>query len=438
MGSESASGCAAAMIWLRLLLVVVVVSLLGLGIAFGPQSPEATPELPAAGEGPYLVCPGAVAGGGFVGRLGVYADDPTPGRVTVVGPEGASTSIQPAGLGGATIEVGDLVELGDTPLYVEASGQMAAATLASGTQATALTGCLRAGAGPMAALGIATTGTETASIQLVNPFAQDANLRLELVSELGTDTPGDLEGLRLPAATHIELALGQLLTGRESVSVKVEVISGLAAMSVVRAGSTDVAASEAVAGANQWYLPLLPSALSGQLHIRSLSTVAGDYRVDRIDVSGTVQGVAGAVINPGEQVVLSLADLGITQGGVVVEATEPVVVALVIQDGNRRAIMPGGILASRWAVPVSAKVLEGQNQIWIFNPGDSPLIASIARLDAGAEVSSVEVAPGAAIEVLPGDIGGGGILVESDGLMVVAFGVVNGEAIGLSMAIPLG
>jgi hypothetical protein len=169
-----------------------------------------------------------------------------------------------------------------------------------------------------------------------------------------------------------------------------------------------------------------------------LSTVAGDYRVDRVDVSGTVQGVAGAAINPGEQVVLSLADLGTTQGGVVVEATEPVVVALVIQDGSRRAIMPGGILASRWAVPVSARGLEGQNQIWIFNPGDSPLIASIARLDAGAEVSSVEVAPGAAIEVLPGDIGGGGILVESDGLMVVAFGVVNGEAIGLSMAIPLG
>lgn len=426
------------MIWLRLLLLAVVVALLGLGAVLGPQTPEPSNELPVAGDGPYLVCPGAVAGGGFVGRLGLFADDPATGRVTVLSPEGASTSIQPVGLGGATLEVGDLVELGDTPLYLEASGQIAGGTLASAGEAISLAGCVRAGAGPMVALGIATVGDESASIHLVNPFARDANLRLALVSELGTDTPGDLETLRLPAATHIEIALGQILTGREAVSVEVEVLSGLAAMSVVRAGSTDVAASEAVAGATEWYLPLLPTGLAGQLHIRSLGTVAGDYRVDRVDVSGTAEGVAGAAINPGEQVVLSLADLGATQGGVVVVASEPVVAALVIQDGNRRAIMAGGILASRWVVPVSARLLEGQNQIWIFNPGDTPLIASIARLDAGAPVSSVEIPPGATIEVLPGDIGGGGVLVESDGLMVVGFGVVSGEAIGLSMATPLG
>jgi len=424
--------------WPRLFLIVVVVGMVAAGVVLGPQAQEVGPELPVAGDGPYLICPGAVAGGGFSGRLGLFAEDPTPGRVTVVSPEGASETIQPVGLGGATTAIGDLAELGATPLYVEASGQMAGATFASAADAASLVGCVRGSAGPIAALGVATTGNESASIQLVNPFSQDANVRLELVSELGIDTPRDLESIRLPAATHLEIGLGQLLTGREAVSIEVEAVSGLAAMSVVRASSTDVAASEAVGGALEWHIPLFPEALTGKLHIRSLSDVIGDYRVDRIDTTGTVEGVAEASLNPGEQVVLPLADLGATQGGLTVVGTEPLVIALVVEDGNRRAVTPGGVLASRWVVPVSATGLEGQNHIWIFNPGDAPLMAAFARLDGGSAVSSVEVAPGATVDVSPGDVGGGGVLVESDGLMVVVFGVVSGDAIGLSVATALG
>jgi hypothetical protein len=379
-----------------------------------------------------------VAGGGFTGRLGLFAEDPAAGRLTVVSPEGVSATIEPAGLGGATASIGDLAELGATPLYVEASGQMAAATLASAADAASVVGCVRGSPGPIAALGIATLGNESAAVQLVNPFSHDANLRLELVSELGTDTPSDLELFRLPAATHLEIGLGQLLTGREAVSIEVEAVTGLVAMSVVRTGATDVAGVEALPGSLEWYIPVFSEAREGKLHIRSLSDVAGDFRVDRIDQSGTLEGVAEATLNPGEQVVLRLADLGATQGGLAVVGTEPLVTALVIEEGNRRAITNGGVLASRWLVPVSGRVVEGQNHIWIFNPGDSSLIVGFARLDDVGPVTSLEIGPGATVDVPYGDIGGGGMLVESDGLMVVLFGIVNGDAIGLSVATALG
>ena len=426
------------MTWLRLLLVAVVLGMISVGVVLGPRPQETGPELPVAGDGPYLICPGAVAGAGFTGRLGLFAEDQTPARLTVVSPEGASATIQPVGLGGATASIGDLAELGATPLYVEATGQMAAATLASAADASSLVGCVRGSPGPIAALGVATFGNESASLQLVNPFSHDASLRLELVSELGTDTPSDLESFRLPAATHLEIGLGQLLTGREAVSIKVEAITGLVAMSVVRASATDVAAVEALPGSLEWHIPLFSEALAGKLHIRSLSDVVGDYRVDRIDQTGTLEGVAEATLNPGEQVVLSIADLDATQGGLAVVSTEPIVTALVVEEGNRRAITNGGVLASRWVVPVSGSGLEGQNHIWIFNPGDAPLIAGFARLDGAGAVTSLEIAAGATIDVPYGELEGGGMLVESDGLMVVLFGVVSGDAIGLSVATALG
>jgi hypothetical protein len=285
---------------------------------------------------------------------------------------------------------------------------------------------------------MATLGNESASLHLVNPFSHDASLRLQLVSELGTDTPSDLESLRLPAATHLEIGLGQLLTGREAVSIEVEALTGLVAMSATRAAATDIAAVEALPGSLEWHIPIFSEAQAGKLHIRSLSDVVGDYRVDRIDQSGTLEGVAQATLNPGEQVVLAVADLGASQGGLAVVGSEPLVTALVIEDGSRRAIASGGVLASRWAVPVSSTGLEGQNHIWIFNPGDAPLVVAFARLDGAGPVTSLEIAPGATVDVPYGDIGGGGMLVESDGLMVVFYGVVSGDAIGLSVATVLG
>ena len=438
MGAEPPTREVPQMTWLRLFLVTLVAGMIGAGIVLGPQPQDVGPELPVAGDGPYLICPGAVAGGGFTGRLGLFAEDPAPGRLTVVSAGGASATIQPAGLGGAIASIGDLAELGATPLYVEASGQIAAATLAGAADAASLVGCVRGSPGPIAALGVATLGNESASLQLVNPFSHDASLRLALVSELGSDTPSDLESLRLPAATHLEIGLGQLLTGREAVSIEVEALTGLVAMSVVRAGATDVAAVEALPGSLEWHIPIFSEAQAGKLHIRSLSDVVGDYRVDRIDQTGTLESVAEATLNPGEQVVLSVADLGASQGGLAVVGTEPLVTALVIEDGHRRAIANGGVLASRWVVPVSGTGLEGQNHIWIFNPGDAPLVAGFARLDGAGPVTSLEVAPGATVDVPYGDIGGGGMLVESDGLMVVFYGVVSGDAIGLSVATALG
>jgi hypothetical protein len=164
----------------------------------------------------------------------------------------------------------------------------------------------------------------------------------------------------------------------------------------------------------------------------------GDYRIDRIDQTGTIEGVAEGVINPGEQIVLAVADILTARGGLKVAATEPLVAALVIDNGNTRAISTGGATGSRWVVPVTAQTGQAQTIIWILNTAGGPATVALTPLTGAADVTSVDLPAGAVGEIPLPDLAGGGILVESDQQIVVAFGVVAGEAIGYGMATVIG
>jgi hypothetical protein len=390
--------------------------------------------LPPAGEGPYLICPGAFAGGGFNSRLGLYTDDPAPGRVGVIGASEATSDLKPTGLGSATVNIGDLAELGATPVLLEHGGGLAAATFSGTSEAASISGCRRGESGPMAVLGIATLGEDSAELQLVNPFAQDASLRLEVVSELGPDTPRDLETIRVPAASHVEVPLTRVLTGREAVSIGVEATSGLVAAAAVRHGPTDLAVTEGVGGRLEWYFPLPGAVLTGSLHLRSVADLVGDFRIDRIDTTGTVEAVAEGTINPGQQVVMPVTDLAPAPGGLLVAATEPLVAGLVLEADQVRAVTVGGGQGSRWVVPVTAAPGEGQNLIWVFNPGAVVATVNLARLQSAELVSPVEVGAGEVVELSIPRLTGSGLLVESDQPVVVAYGVFQGTGVGLAIA----
>ncbi|HUO46241.1 MAG TPA: DUF5719 family protein [Acidimicrobiia bacterium] len=423
---------------IRLLVIIAVVAILSGGVFLSNPAESTGEELPPAGDGPYLVCPGALAGGGFQARLGVYNDEALPIRITAVGVPEATAVLEPVGLGGATFNIGDLAELGTTPVYLDGPGNLVAATFSGTPQASTLSSCIRAESVPTALLGMATTGDEGSTLQFVNPFAQDASIRLEIVSELGADTPSDLEAIRIPAGTHVEVPLTRVLSGREAMSVQIQTVSGMVAAASVRTGDTDLAVNEARPGALEWHFPLFGGALGGEIHLRSVGDLIGDYRIDRIDQTGTVEGVSEGAINPGEQVVLPASELMTDRGGLRVAATEPVVAGLVLQTGNIRSVMHGGSIGSRWVVPVSATAGDGQTMVWILNMGAGPGTVALTALGGEPEILPVELPPGAIAEVPLPDLGGGGVLVESGQQIVVAFGVVQGEAIGISMATVIG
>ncbi len=227
----------------RWAVIVPAAGLAVLGLLIAPNPVVAVPSLPAVNSDPYSVCPVAEAGGGFSSRLGLSASD--GGRISVVGGGSREVEIPDGGGGPFFIEVGNLAELGTTPILVEASSP--AATFSRAGAVAALSGCTPATDGPVAIMGMSTAEGDGSTIVLVNPFASEALIRLLGASEFGIDTPAELEEMTVPPATTVEVVLDQSMAGRQSLSFGLVVDSGLVVAGMKRSGPTDVATSEAVA-----------------------------------------------------------------------------------------------------------------------------------------------------------------------------------------------
>ncbi|HKX74650.1 MAG TPA: hypothetical protein VJR05_04595, partial [Acidimicrobiia bacterium] len=300
-----------------------------------------------------------------------------------------------------------------------------------------LSSCLRADPGPVGLTGLDTSGDLSAVLHFVNPFAQDAILALQIASALGIDTPGDLESVRVPAGTHIEVPLTRPLSGRQAISVEALATSGLAAMGAIGSGTSDLTGTEARPGALQWAFPVPATALGGELHLRSVSDLIGDFRIDRLEAAGVTEGVAEGLLNPGEQVVVPLSEVLTAPGGLAVAATEPLVAGLVLDRAAGRLTVAGGAPATRWVVPVTVPLGQATTFLWVLNLGSEAATVSLSPLTAGAGIDQVTMEAGSLAEITLPDLEGGGLLVEGDQPMVVVVAVAQGEAVAATLASPL-
>ena len=407
------------------------VAVFGLLVAPSPVVPG--PALPAIDPNPYSVCPVAEAGGGFSSRLGVAAT--AGGRISVIA--GASPEVEiPDDEGPFSIEVGDLAELGTTPILVEASSP--AAVFSRAGDVAAVSGCTPAANGALAILGMSTAEGDGSTLVLVNPFASEALVRLLGASEFGIDTPAELEEMTVPPATTVEVLLDQSMAGRQSLSFGLVVDSGLVAAGMKRSGPTDVAMSEAVAGSTQWFFALPDFGFDGDIHLRSLADVDTAFRVDRIQPDGLVEGVAEGTLVAQTLVVLPVEEVAGPGSGIVVSAVEPVAAAIVYSVDEVRAVAPGiAEAASTWSVPVSAILTEGQTTLWILNTSGQPLTARITRAGVGAS-QTADLPAGMTTGVFVTGARGGAIDVSTEGSIVVFHGVLSGSSVGMTAAVPLG
>jgi hypothetical protein len=397
-----------------------------------PPKPEPDPiGLPPIDSDPYVVCPVAEAGGGFSSRLGVAS--PEGGTITVVG--GRTVEHLPNADGTFVMEVGELAELGTTPILVESRG--AAATYSRAGTVAAVSGCVPAATGPVAVMGMSTAEGDSSTMVLVNPFASEASVRLIGASEFGVDTPTDLEEMAIPPSTSVEVGLGQSMAGRQSVSFAIVADSGLVVAGMKRSGPSDVATSEAVVPSTQWFFALPDFGFDGEIHLRSMADVDTAYRVDRIQPDGVVEGVAEGVIVAQTMSVLPVETVAGPGSGLIVSAVEPLSAAMVYSFEEVRAVAPGlARESSRWSIPVSAVLTEGQTTVWILNTSGQALTATIKRLGISA-VQTAQLPAGMTTGVFVPGARGGGIEVSADGDVVVFYGVLSGNSIGLSAAVPI-
>lgn len=417
----------------RWTVILTAAGLSVLGLFLVPDPVPSPPQLPSFEADPYVVCPVAEAGGGFSSRLGVA--DSQGGTLRVIG--GGSGSIDiPGDDPSFFTEVGELAELGATPILVETSGTAAAYSRA-GTVA-AVSGCVPASRGSMAIMGMSTAEGDRSTMVLVNPFASTASLRLIGASEFGVDTPTDLEEVTVPPATSVEVVLDQSMAGRQSLSFAVVADSGLVVAGMKRSGPTDVATSEAVTASTQWFFALPDFGFDGAIHLRSLADVDTAYRIDRIQPNGVVEGVSQGVLVAQGLAVVPVEDLAGPGSGLIVSAVEPLAAAIVYNFEDVRAVSPGVTReATRWSVPVSALLNEGRSTVWILNTSGQALTARIQRVGVSA-VQTAQLPPGMTTGVFVTGARGGAIDVSADGNIVVFYGVLSGGSIGMTAAVPVG
>lgn len=425
---------------MRISLLALVLAALAGGF-FWPAAPlEEPPSIPALAEDPYVVCPVAMAGGGFEGRVGIVTDTDLEGQLGGVGLEEGATPFA-AGTGeGFTLDVGTLAEIGVNPILVESAagaiGQLAAATYERAGAVPALAGCLPAIPAPVALLGLATNAGEGSSLVITNPFAAEASVTLTGSSEFGPDTPSALEAVRVPAMSTLELVLDQSMAGREQLGFTLIPETGLVIAGMTRTGP-DTAISEAIAGARRWHVALPGFGIDGQLILRSLAPVDSAFRIDRIDQSGITDGVEAGSLAPGQQLVFSLEEMGGGEGGFVVNAEEDVAVATAyVGDELRTVSAAAPATAIQWLIPVSATNEEGENSLWILNPEETATSASIQRFGGSGRAQEIELPAGTTTGLVV-DLNGSGASITAGHPVAVFHGVLNGTRAAMTRAYPL-
>ncbi|MGH8958825.1 MAG: hypothetical protein ACRDVK_09130 [Acidimicrobiia bacterium] len=426
--------------WSRIAVGALAVLTLVGGWLLSPPAPNEIPSAPAPATDPYAVCPVAMAGGGFDGRVGIVTDTDLNGQLGGVGLEREPTSFEVGAGQGFTLEVGTLAEVGINPILVEtaagAIGQLAAATYDRAGAVPALAGCTPAASAPVALLGLATNAGEGSSLVISNPFAAEASVTLAGSSEFGPDTPSELEAVRIPAKSTLELVLDQSMAGREQLGFTLQPETGLVIAGMVRSGP-DTAISEAIPGARQWHVALPGFGIDGQLIVRSVSAADSVFRIDRIDQSGITDGVESGSLAPGEQLVFSLEEMGGSEGGFVVNSEEDVAVATTYVGEELRTVSAGApSTAIQWLVPVSATVEEGENALWILNPEETDTTAAIQIFGRSGAPQEIDLPAGSTTGLVVG-LDGSGASITAGHPVAVFYGVLNGTRAAMTPAHPL-
>jgi len=284
---------------------------------------------------------------------------------------------------------------------------------------------------------MSTAEGDGSTMVLVNPFASTAALRLVGASEFGVDTPTDLEEVTVPPSTSVEVVLDQSMAGRQALSFAIVADSGLVVAGMKRTGPSDVATSEAVAANTQWFFALPDFGFDGAIHLRSLADVDTAYRIDRIQPDGVIEGVLEGVIAAQSLAVVPVEEVAGPGSGLIVSAVEPVAAAIVYNFEDVRAVSPGTTReATKWSVPVSAVLNEGQATVWILNTSGQALTGRIERVGVSA-VQNVSLPAGMTTGVFVTGARGGAIEVSADGNIVVFYGVLSGSSVGMTAGVPI-
>jgi len=247
----------------------------------------------------------------------------------------------------------------------------------------------------LAALGGSTLEGDGLDLILYNPYVWDSSVRVEIHSELGDDTPPELQEIYVPAGKTVKVDVDSPLRLRRMLGVHVESDPGKVAFVLQQSTNGETAMIEAVTPQTEWWLPV-PELDQAETYllVGSLSESSFTYRIDLLTHSGTVYEFWEGDFIPGRMVAVPLSDLPAGVTGIRVSGTVALVAALRMEGDDLLAAGPGvGGAARRWLLPGAGGNGESRNVAWLLNPSVLPVSVSVSAAAEGAYSYRATISP---------------------------------------------
>lgn len=418
-------------------LIVMVGLAVATALLPGRDAAELDPA-PASEVPPVAICPIVESGDNHT-AVSVLSSVNGQGRLSTfaAGTETGAVEFRTGSTGAVTVPAADADAVGVAGGLIEMPSETTAAgvvTTGSGSRTAEI--CADTPTAQTFISGGSTISGSMFEIQLINPYAGEASVDLNVTSDAGVESSNRFNAVVVPPLSTITLDLTQIIPGREAIAAEIETTRG----SVLAYGRQTIdgrrALWRAVAPAQDWWLPVPPGGGTKQMRIANPESAEVEYQVDLYGPDGFVEGYDTGVIDARGSVTVPLAAITSDAAAVRVITTGPVVPLLWIDSPEGLArTTASDVDATVWLLPGASGPPGGSATITVLNSGIETVTVSIRSLSDRSIVRDLEVG---AEGVLTVDlVAADGYRVEATGPVVALWTSSHGGTGTAAMGIPL-
>lgn len=266
--------------------------------------------------------------------------------------------------------------------------------------------------------GGSTATGEGFELQILNPFAGNAEVDLTVTSDAGIESDKRFDSIVVPPSSSQSLDFGEIVPGREFIAVDLKTTQG-AVLAVARQTVGDeLAIWRAVEPSQDWWLPVPAGGETKELLLSTPANSEIEYQIDFYGPDGLVEeyGAGSSRLPPRGIVRVPLTDDTTEAVGVRVYSTGPVVPTLWIDSDQGLAVTTGSQMrAASWLLPGASAPTGGSGATVILNPGVDPVDVAVRSMRENPVVRDLGIAPESTLVVN---------LANADGYRIDATGPV--------------
>jgi hypothetical protein len=358
----------------------------------------------------------AFAAGSAVGHVDFETGEPGVSSIPIA-------DVAAVGVGGALLEF---------PVNTSA-----AASVVAGAGSLSIDTCPTGSGRDLILGGGSTLSDQRFEVQLMNPYPGEAIVSLVVQSDAGLESNSVLDSVIIPARATVLVDLAEILPGREWMTVAIEVDTG-GVLAVGRLGvGTDSAVWDAVAPAQEWFVPV-PHGLESRQVVIAARDSDVEYQVDFYGPDGVVEASETGEITARGQAVVDVGAVTPIASAIRVVTTGPVGAFLRITNATAVALTSGSTKpASGLLLPGAGSIPGGSGWITLLNPGLEDVNVEVTTVRSASETLVVAVGAGEVVEVVVARDPALGYTINGNGPLVASWSTAIGGSIAVGIAAPM-